>query len=352
METNAKKTEINVLNILFCLLVILIHCMGSAISQTAPESASYAVFTSLFRLSSFAVQGFVFLSAVKLFMKKGSVPYGTFMLKRLKTVFLPYIVYVLIYYIYKLSVENQSFDVLYFIRSIFLGDMHAHFYFVVLIMQFYLLFPLFHRLYAKGNAAAVTVLSVSVSLAFQFSFPHALKILSGFDYFYTDRTFLTYLAYWTLGAFAGINYEAFKASILKIKYPVFICFLIFSFLLCPENYRVMRFSEYMPGFGELFFAYTFPAILAFFILALMLSNLKVFKSGLFSSMNKVSYRVYLIHPIILALFDKYALRIACGSPALFNILRYFTVVSVSFAAAILIEKIKEAVSILTKKLTA
>lgn len=85
----------------------------------------------------------------------------------------------------------------------------------------------------------------------------------------------------------------------------------------------------------------------------MLSNLKIFKSGLFAYMNKVSYRVYLIHPIILVLFDKYTLiRIACGSPALFNIPRYFTVVSVSFAAAILIEKIKEAVSILTKKLTA
>lgn len=253
MGTNEKKAEINVLNILFCLLVILIHCMGSAISQTAPESAPYAVFTSLFRLSSFAVQGFVFLSAVKLFMKKDSVPYGTFMLKRIKTVFLPYIVYVLIYYIYKLSVENQSFDVLYFIRSIFLGDMHAHFYFVVLIMQFYLLFPLFRRLYAKGNAAAVTVLSVSVSLAFQFSFPHALKILSGFDYFYTDRTFLTYLAYWTLGAFAGINYEAFKASLLKIKYPVFICFLIFFISALPGKLPCDAFFRVYAGLRRVVF---------------------------------------------------------------------------------------------------
>lgn len=91
MEAKAKKTEINVLNIFLCLLVMLIHCMGNAVSQTGPELGSYAVFAAIFRLSSFAVQGFIFLSAVKLFMKKDGAPYGQFMLRRITAVFLPYI---------------------------------------------------------------------------------------------------------------------------------------------------------------------------------------------------------------------------------------------------------------------
>ncbi len=352
MEAKAKKTEINVLNIFLCLLVMLIHCMGNAVSQTDPELGSYAVSAAIFRLSSFAVQGFIFLSAVKLFMKKDGAPYGQFMLRRITSVFLPYIFYVLVYYLIRLFSKNEEFDILYFIRSVFIGDMHAHFYFVVLIMQFYLLFPLFKKLYDKENAAAVTALSFCVSLAFQFAFPHALNLLFGIDFIYTDRIFLTYFAYWTLGAFAGINYEAFKAALFKIKYPVFICFLIFAAILCPENYRVMRFSEYIPGFGELFFAYTFPAILTFFILANLISDLRIFKSGFFSLMNKVSYRVYLIHPIVLCLFDKLFGEILKDNPAALNIIRYLAVVIISFAVSMLIEKLKEVVIYLTKKLTA
>ena len=352
MGAKEKKTELNVLNIILCLLVILIHSMGSAIWQTVASARSYPVFTALFRLSSFAVQGFIFLSAVKLYMNKSSASYGKFIWRRVKTVFLPYLLYVPIYYIYKLSVEKRPFDILYLIKSIFSGNMHAHFYFVILIMQFYFLFPLFKKLYEKGSAESLTAVSVAFSLAFQFSVPHALKFLFNIDFTFADRTFLTYLGYWTLGAYAGMNYDKFKSSVCKTKYAVFICFLLFGAIICPENYRVMRFSEFVPGFGELFFAYTFPAILFFFIISVMLSKLMFFNSGFFVQLNRVSYRVYLIHPFILALFDRFTYEFVWNSPALYNILRYFSVTVLSFGISFLIEKAKDGFLFITKKLTA
>lgn len=339
METKAKKTEISILNMILCFLVILIHCMGSSISQTESNALSYTLFITLFKLSSFAVQGFIFLSAAKLFMKKTQPSYSKFIFRRIKTVLVPYIIWVLIYYLFKLKIERQSFDILVFLKSIFLGNMHAHFYFVVIIMQFYFLFPLFRRIYSKGNEIVITALSVLISLAFQFSFSAILKSLTGFEFVYTDRTFLTYAGYWTLGAFAGINYDKFKKDILNSKLLTVICFLIFAAATAFVNCRTVKFSEYIPGFGELFFAYTFFAIAAFFILSVSLGRLKFFESKFFNLLNGVSYRVYLIHPLVLIFFDSYAPKLSASGPFILSVIRYLFVTFVSFAFSLLIELI-------------
>ena len=63
-----RKNELSLLNIIFCLLVIFIHIASAPIAGLSKGSWQYGVFFVPWRLSSFVVQGFIFLSGLKMFL--------------------------------------------------------------------------------------------------------------------------------------------------------------------------------------------------------------------------------------------------------------------------------------------
>lgn len=337
MEMNGRKTEISIMNFFMCLLVVLIHCMGSAMWQTESTTVAYGVFLSLFKLSSFAVQAFIFLSAVKLFMKSGELNYKSFLLRRVTTVFVPYVIWVIIYYCVKLQINGGQFDAPYLIRSIFVGDMHAHFYFVILIMQFYILMPLWKWLFNREGAIVALPLTVVIAVAFQSSFFAISKSIFHFDFVYTDRTFVTYLGYWCLGAYAGMFYDKFCAAVKRLSVVICTLFVLFGFLCVTAYYKTTVFSEYIYGQTELYNAYTFIAIIFSFFISVCLRKASFFSGKFFGVLNKASFRVYLIHPLLLILFDSICPLIKLENPALLAVLRYIFVTVLSFGAACGIE---------------
>ena len=82
-----KRREIDFANVFLCLLVMLIHILSKAVSALDRTSLQFAAVYIPSRLSSFVVQGFIFLSAVKYFMryKDGGFDYVGFIKARLKT---------------------------------------------------------------------------------------------------------------------------------------------------------------------------------------------------------------------------------------------------------------------------
>ena len=96
-----RKQELSLLNIVLCMLVIYIHVSSVPVSQLQKGSWQFAVIVILWRLSAFVVPGFIFLSGLKLFLNKSQhIAYGNFYLRRLMTIVIPYILWVVIYYLY------------------------------------------------------------------------------------------------------------------------------------------------------------------------------------------------------------------------------------------------------------
>ena len=102
MTKTKRKQEIMFLNVVLCILVVFIHISSHAVSNFVRPSAAYTLIFVPWRLSAFVVQGFIFLSAVKYFLKsENEFNYFSFMMKRLKAVYmhmwrlLPCIIYIL-----------------------------------------------------------------------------------------------------------------------------------------------------------------------------------------------------------------------------------------------------------------
>lgn len=187
-EVGAKRKripEISFLNILLCVLVVFIHSSSEPVSSLDKSTLSWAICFIPWRLSAFAVQGFLLLSGVKLFLgqSKSQTSYPAFIAKRFRTVFLPYALWVVVYYIYFLRLRYFDFSLIDLASYIVKGDLVGHFYFVIAIMQFYLLMPLWRRIVSRYSAASaltaallVTVVWRSVSAADNRSFCEGLLL--------------------------------------------------------------------------------------------------------------------------------------------------------------------------------
>ena len=196
-----KRREIDFANVFLCLLVMLIHILSKAVSALDRTSLQFAAVYIPSRLSSFVVQGFIFLSAVKYFMryKDGGFDYVGFIKARLKTIVIPYILWNIIYYFALMPLGYFIFDMGELIKYIFLGNMISHFYFVVIIVQFYVLMPFWLWIVKKIKPSALIPVSAVIMIIFgQYAFA---------DFVYNDRIFLKYIFYWICGCYVGSYYE-------------------------------------------------------------------------------------------------------------------------------------------------
>lgn len=80
-----KKYEISFLNTLFCVLVIFIHVVSAPVTDLEKGTAAWTAVFVPWRLSAFVVQGFIFLSGMKMFLNTGrKIDYKKYYLSRFK----------------------------------------------------------------------------------------------------------------------------------------------------------------------------------------------------------------------------------------------------------------------------
>lgn len=176
------KSEISVLNVLFCLMVIFIHITSYTIAALDAASPTVKVLHAFWRLCSCAVYGFIFLSGVKLFLKEDKdFSLKKFYVSRLKKIVLPYVVAVIFYYLFEISRGYYEFsfkELGFFLLS---GKIECHLYFVVIIIQFYLLMPLWQKLVSLKNKPLLLtgafLLNIFLFIKFQ-SFSADLNIMT------------------------------------------------------------------------------------------------------------------------------------------------------------------------------
>ena len=314
-----RKTELSYLNILFCMLVIFIHIISYPLSGYGLGNLPYNITLFLWRLSSFVVQGFVLTAGIKMFLGKEK-PYLKMLFSKLKNIILPYAFWYVCYFVFYMVFFNYPFDILFILKHFFLGSLTPHTYFVPLIMQFFILYPLWKLMVKKINPAVAIIMSVIISLCAENILPVVLYN-KGISFMYNDRLFTTYLSYWVVGCFIGANYEGFKALLSKVKlYIPFILISALNLYLSYLNYNGIKIITYL---NVVHSAYCFITILMLFSVFLKHQSLNC---RLLKTIDNSSYTIYLCHMLFVFVAEGLFSKLLCiqSNLLLFILMAVFT----------------------------
>lgn len=283
-----RKSELSLLNIGMCLAVIFIHIASWTLPSMDKASVKFVGLMVPWRLSAFVVQGFLFLSGVKLFASQKPFHYGKFLFGRLKTILLPYLLWVCAYYAYFIAIGWYKFSMRDLVEYIFLGTLCSHFYFIVTIVQFYLLLPLFRWLLQHVNVWLLCGGAVLLTVLF--------KLCVHFPY--DDRVFPAYLCYFVIGAAVGKHYDAVLARLRRLLLPLGISLATLGFFDALFTYRAQVKGATYPYFEALHLGYCLSAIFFWTALLAKAAQSKPLPR-LLALCDRSSYGMYLSHVLFI-----------------------------------------------------
>ena len=293
-----KIDEITVFEDFLCLFVIMIHTVSVCITNYVKPGIISSLFYIFSRFLTFAVLAFLFSSGLKALYKYkncvGQFNYAGFILDRVKKIYVPYVICVILYYLYFVFRLNYfPFEISELFRYIFYGNLSAHFYFIVVIMQFYLLMPLWHLICTK------IPFSLSFFAALLITYITRLCLVDVFPGFmYFDRIFPYYSVFWVTGCYAGYNYDRFTEIISKYKSAVYLSALlvtshVFLQYLNFCNIIVYKYREYV----HVIFCLVFTV--AFYLL--VTDSIVLFKKlmPVLKKTSAITFYIYLIHVLVI-----------------------------------------------------
>lgn len=286
----------------------------------------------------FSTQVFVFVSGMVLFYSYGMRPlhFGSYLLRRVSGTVVPFLLWSVIYTAWHLRGSglggSQGTSPGQIIGEMLRGDANYHLYFVFMVVQLYLLYPLLapvvHRAFRHGwvmalaGAAAVAAFSL---FAWQFYAAGLLRdrwlAALGTDFpavllrgllLYTDRNSLFWLVYFLLGGMVGFARR--KGVRVRLPAPRF---LALAALLCLGLLLAEYWYLLQKGWHFAYVATTIKPLnllysLAMAALLLSLSSSLARRPGpwrrVLSRMGRYSFGIYLIHPLVLGAAAELLLR--------------------------------------------
>lgn len=307
IEMKKRKTELMVFNTVLCLIVVLIHLLSQPISRLTPDSMLFTPYITLWRLSTFVVQAFIFVSAVKTFLNGRSESYGKFIVKRLKTILVPYLIAVLLYYLYFVYIlEYFPFSVKDYLIYALRGDLAAHFYFIVVIMQFYLLYPVWKFMLNRVRVVPALCVSAILTIVLGLYSPFILdKLFQGYAFPYTDRVFTTYLIYWVGGMYVGKYYNKF-ITIVRGKKIVYI--LVFLIAAAADVKLVLMNRQGIAAPLHLDMIHSIYCVAAIMMLIKLSCKFVAVMRGPLKVIDASSYYIYLYHVLFIFVLDNNVLK--------------------------------------------
>lgn len=283
-----KKTEISFLNVVFCLMVIFIHITSYPISSLPADSTVMKFLFSLQKLCGVAVYGFIFLSGLKLFLNMPEkLDYKKYYISRFKKIIIPYIFFTILYYAYESYRGYYEFNIKALLTFFVNGKVECHLYFIVIIAQFYILLPLW-KVLTKYKALYVLAISFALNIFFSAKF-------SGFVY--NDRIFTSYLFYWLMGCFCGINYDKFTRLLRNRKTIISVLFILFY--AADTTFLYLSYAGRLGIRGEIVetvhLMYCIISVIFFYFVSLFAEKVKLCEFKFVKEINNASYEIYLVH---------------------------------------------------------
>ena len=175
-DLDSRIKEIDYMKAICALSVIWIHATAGYV-----EYSDFAYMTN--QISRYAVPMFILLSGFGLFLsekKKRNAPILSFYKKRVDKILIPYILWSLIYFVFanrhQLLATEWTVQAAKLAKQLFMGTAFVHLYFLIIMIQLYVLFPLLKK-WMEEKPNAVLVASFLVTLGFHVGlYAHATQI--------------------------------------------------------------------------------------------------------------------------------------------------------------------------------
>jgi len=209
--------SIHFMRIMACLMVVLIHITATPVVSLMQNSSAQAFFVLINQIAKPAVPIFIFISGFLLHSIYRGKPLSPleYWKKRLPKLIVPYVLWSLGYYFIYMKMGFYPLDARFILNGLLFGTFIYHLYFMVIIIQFYILYPLLHYIAAKIGEKLTFLGILTLQLA-----------LITVPFEWRDRLFITYFSYFGLGLLLSVNLPQLK----KICKPYWLHFMAFLFV--------------------------------------------------------------------------------------------------------------------------
>ena len=341
--------------------VVAIHIGAQYLQNPTPNVNLIAI---LEIVSRFSVPIFFFISAFGLFYKidlNEPFDYGKFLRRRFKAVLLPYLLWSVLYilhdnFFYGSGIPAPS----YAAEILFFGLAKYQLYFLVILIWFYLLMPLWIKIIKNLTPlkfAAIFFLQVAFNYFSSYSvelfqFTQSLaegSILKMFLQWRLNYLVLHYVFIFLLGGILAVHSQKFFDWLAENKKIVSAVFLIaltihlgyFYFLVYAEKFDLMSAVNTAHQLSPTGFLYTIAASIFLFMIFENFSFNEILRAGL-SLLGKNSYFVYLFHPLAIAYLDlglkKLGLAMTAANAIILYVLTVLISLGVGYALTLLRQK--------------
>ncbi|MBP1965698.1 acyltransferase [Paenibacillus aceris] len=309
-SVRSKIHEMDIVRALAILAVVLIHSTSDATLEPTEGSLSQMIFYAINRACQFAVPLFILISGFVLFYQyydnwNGKLACKYFR-KRLWRVAFPYVVWSSFYYMFYqyISKSGIKINLHEFFVSFQWGEIGYHLYFMILILQFYLLFPALMTLAKRWTWFRHCLIPLGFLIQGSFyvyknwvkEIPHVSSLSP------------TYFAYFLIGGYLGVYCMLFKSwlksNIIWILPVTFLSGSIYVGMLIESRYSNLLF-ENTPWYDISVLFYSVGIGVSFLWIGYLLINKSYAPIRWLKSISKYSFGIYLIHPFLLSSYKNF-----------------------------------------------
>lgn len=341
--TATRKERIDYLDLFRCfsiLAVIIIHATSQPMVKLDIDSTFYPIYFVLNSGSQFAVPSFLFLSAVVLFYNYGdrweAKSWIGFFRKRLTFIIIPYLLWSVFYFVLVAYFNHTGFDAdspRQFLDKLLHGTNYAHLYYIIVIVQFYVLFPFLMTLVRKFPALIKWLIPIGIIVQLCYFFVQKYVLVDTFtDWWFlksnssffvhlhqswlvehmktwwlvksTGSFFVSYWLFYMIGAYIGLNYKRFIQKAWSHRFAWWGLWAVFAVVYLGKGWLRLHDNT----FGGIWIIHinflTYYTYVSFCCVALLLFSQLLHQSRIrilpvLVSWGATSFGIYFMHPAVL-----------------------------------------------------
>ena len=297
---NIKKSNyfvnLDLLRGLSSLVIIIIHLTSEIIIFSKGANLDYNLAMFLNQIARFAVPVFIMLSGAGLALsKKKYDSHLDFLFYRAKKI-LPLYIFFILFYLFVFT-DLAKIKFLTVISALVQGDSFYHLYYIPLIFQFYIIYPLVKK-YFDSFKAVVGLFLINVILLVIYSyFSHNTPL----SYIFNKGNVLIWLFYFVFGVWVSKYLGVLADKVKKYSFPIFVsaCICLF-FMIWETVFRINAGNDVSMSVSTSRPMIPFYTMLVFLgVITIQFSSKVV---GVFKFFSNQSYGMYLIHPFVTEVF--------------------------------------------------
>ncbi|HWQ42569.1 MAG TPA: acyltransferase [Desulfosporosinus sp.] len=318
-----RVAEWDVLRGIAFLAIVLQHSIGQFATRKDASLWDAYTLAGVYHFVKFGVPAFVLLTGAALvYNYYGKLNYPAFIKKRSIDILIPYFLWTAIYYVYMYPKERIHFHWFKEVgRQIIAPTLGYHFWFILMIFQFYLLFPLFLKglTWAKERRGLLETrtldpLLVVTGLGYMLLMWASYKYLPNhsssypdlLQYFITNRNtnFLFYSFYFIFGALIAMELDRWRKNIKgSLRWNAILFIVAYGWvgyeLFAGSGYSLPINLDWSTTLKPSMFVLVFSELIALYMIAMKVTKKNNWVNKLTSWLGKYSLGAYLAHALVL-----------------------------------------------------